>query len=174
MVLGGVCSEGHELNEANGFVDSNGYVKCKVCRMNWQRIRQGLEPLDRAEIGTWNKNKTHCSKNHEYTPENTGYTKDGSRKCLTCGRDNMRFYLYGITAEVFAEMIAEQKNKCWICKKDFGETTPHIDHCHISGSVRGLLCMDCNTSLGGFHDNPEFLLRAVAYLQKFGYEVIED
>jgi hypothetical protein len=174
MVLGGICSNGHELNEVNGFVDSNGYVKCKVCRMNWQLVRQGREPLDRLEIGVWNKDKTHCPQGHEYTTENTGYNKDGSRTCRACNRDNMRLYTYGVTPEIFTEMRAAQDNKCWICKKDFGYTTPSIDHCHVSLVVRGLLCDNCNHGLGNFHDNPELIYAAAAYLWHFGYEVIED
>jgi len=45
-----------------------------------------------------------------------------------------------------------------------------IDHCHNNGNVRGLLCMRCNTGLGLFLDNPNFLLNAISYLKENSIE----
>ena len=39
-----------------------------------------------------------------------------------------------------------------------------LDHCHASGSIRGLLCTPCNLGLGLFRDRPELLLAAATYL----------
>lgn len=53
---------------------------------------------------------------------------------------------------------------CFICgEADISKL--HIDHDHISGAVRGVLCSLCNTSLGGFQDDPARLTRAVEYLR---------
>lgn len=41
----------------------------------------------------------------------------------------------------------------------------HIDHCHKTGKVRGLLCSNCNTGLGMFRDSPMLLNRASEYLK---------
>jgi hypothetical protein len=38
------------------------------------------------------RNQTHCKYGHEYTPENTGYRADGSRRCRACDRDQTRVY----------------------------------------------------------------------------------
>lgn len=69
-------------------------------------------------------------------------------------------------------MLREQNYKCAICGQEislFGSSQKliaHVDHDHKTGKVRGLLCKECNTGLGKFRDNIEYLLSAVSYLKK--------
>jgi len=85
-----------------------------------------------------------------------------------------RFEKYGITIDDFIEMLVAQEGKCDICSvtlqisKGCGATA-HIDHNHVTGDVRGLLCMLCNQGLGLFRDNPELLINAAAYLDDKGH-----
>lgn len=72
--------------------------------------------------------------------------------------------LYGITQEQYDVMLTVQRNNCRICKEPF-KKTPHIDHCHKTKKVRGLLCGDCNRGLGGFKDKVSVLEAAIAYLK---------
>lgn len=76
---------------------------------------------------------------------------------------------YGITIEEFDRMFAEQGEACAICKVrvlDSRGFRPHIDHCHDTGKVRGILCGRCNRALGQFEDDATLLRSAVAYLEK--------
>lgn len=77
-----------------------------------------------------------------------------------------RLAQYGLTAEAFDAMFERQSGRCAICSTDLDpdSTDMHIDHCHASSVVRGLLCRSCNLGLGCFKDDPVRLTRAVAYL----------
>jgi hypothetical protein len=75
---------------------------------------------------------------------------------------------YGIDAAAFAKMIKSQRGRCAICRAPFGElkgSKPHVDHCHESGRIRGILCNGCNTGLGLFNESAATLKRAIRYLQ---------
>jgi len=85
---------------------------------------------------------------------------------------------YGISLEIFNQMLEVQKGLCAICNKPeldivkaTGKTKPlSVDHCHAKGHVRALLCRACNHGLGNFKDNPDLLLAAAAYLTKYEKE----
>lgn len=81
---------------------------------------------------------------------------------------------FGITPEQFEAMKQSQNGLCAICNKPESKlhrmtkkTLPlHIDHCHITGRIRALLCSRCNLSIGMFDDNIEWLEASLAYLKK--------
>jgi hypothetical protein len=77
-----------------------------------------------------------------------------------------RKWQYGISEEVFQSMIAAQNNCCAICLEVF-DRTPCIDHDHITGEIRGLLCRFCNLVLGNAKDKVLVLQRAMDYLRKY-------
>jgi Recombination endonuclease VII. len=76
-----------------------------------------------------------------------------------------RLAKHNLSAAEYEHMLVSQNNQCAICGKFFKSTTPHIDHDHETGLVRGLLCSKCNTGLGMFKDNPRFLASAIVYLE---------
>ena len=74
---------------------------------------------------------------------------------------------YGITAEDYARMAHEQELKCAICRSELRlDRNTHVDHDHETQEIRGLLCHHCNVAIGQFREDPERLMRAVAYLQE--------
>lgn len=77
---------------------------------------------------------------------------------------------YGITLEDYETMLQEQGGSCAICKSlEPGDKNLnfHVDHCHATNKVRGLLCNTCNLGLGYFHDSVEDLTNAIEYLKKY-------
>lgn len=114
----------------------------------------------------------HC--HVEKTKEDFGFSTRYGRQswCFECHHlyrkgyrtKDRRFVRYGITPEMFQNMVNEQNNECLICRLDM--VKPNVDHNHETGKVRGLLCDKCNRALGIFKDDLEILKSAVKYLEK--------
>jgi len=81
-------------------------------------------------------------------------------------RNNALKRMYGITSDDYNNMLTEQKGVCAICGNGRGDKHLHVDHCHDTKKVRGLLCQKCNTSIGLLDHNLDTLQKAVLYLQK--------
>lgn len=62
-------------------------------------------------------------------------------------------------------MMEAQDYRCAICKVYL--TRAIVDHSHITGAIRGLLCASCNTGLGQFEDDPKIVLDAYFYLRRY-------
>lgn len=78
---------------------------------------------------------------------------------------------YGITPDQYHDLFDKQSGVCAICGQP--EVKMHrgalrhlsVDHDHITGTIRGLLCNACNSGLGQFRDDTDLLERAIAYLR---------
>jgi hypothetical protein len=113
-----------------------------------------------------------------YEEHRTHYLKDKDKylararvrnKTHPATPDDYRRWRYGITAEQFMQLIARQGGKCAICPTDItGPKAAHVDHCHATKKVRGILCLECNTGLGKFKDSIELLAKAIEYLSHGG------
>ncbi|MGW5415087.1 endonuclease VII domain-containing protein [Actinomadura geliboluensis] len=69
---------------------------------------------------------------------------------------------YGVTEQEVDQMIARQGGICVVCLRANPE---HVDHSHLTGVVRGVLCFKCNGALGQFRDDPRLLGDAAEYLE---------
>lgn len=83
-------------------------------------------------------------------------------------RRNRYKRLYGITEQDYEQLLSEQFGGCAICRTHVIDKTGRrkywcVDHCHVTGKVRGLLCVKCNIFLGHFEKRRELVL---AYLDK--------
>ena len=84
-------------------------------------------------------------------------------------RDRHYRRTYGISLADFNRMVLAQGNKCACCpatKAGGKHNQWNVDHDHVTGVVRGLLCKDCNIVLGLVEDSPEHLQRLIAYIAK--------
>lgn len=71
---------------------------------------------------------------------------------------------YGITEDDYQRMLSEQEGVCSLCKRPPRTHRLHVDHDHVTGRVRGLLCGGCNGLLGLIEAFPEWPERARKYL----------
>lgn len=75
-------------------------------------------------------------------------------------------FQYGLTRSQYEALLAAQGGGCALCGAEAGTQGEalHVDHCHDSQKVRGILCSRCNRGLGYFEDDPRRLLDAASYL----------
>lgn len=120
----------------------------------------------------------------EYRAKNREKLREVNRKWYAKNRDSQidrnrtRYYekriwllerKYGLVPGEFERMLADQDGRCAICRTDKPGgrfTMMHVDHCHTTGKVRGLLCNNCNPLLGRAKDSPAVLRAAAAYLER--------
>lgn len=73
-------------------------------------------------------------------------------------RQHLR-YVYGVSGEVYDALVLKQDHCCAICRQQAARL--QVDHCHVTGSLRALLCARCNTQLGRLEEkimkNPQFM-----------------
>jgi Recombination endonuclease VII len=75
---------------------------------------------------------------------------------------------YGISLADKNAILAAQGGRCGICNSSSPGSKRgwqvDADHSQKPAKVRGILCVRCNTSIGQFDHNPEFLMKAAAWL----------
>lgn len=75
---------------------------------------------------------------------------------------------YRMSVVTYLAAVYFNAERCEICstRRPGGTGGWHVDHCHTTGRVRGILCSNCNTGLGTFQDSTRFLERAADYLRR--------
>jgi hypothetical protein len=117
-----------------------------------------------------------CPHGHELAGENLYIRPStGTAECRACRRGatlrtshRAKERFFGLPDGAYEAMLEAQAGCCAICGKSAEDQKRRlsIDHCHVTGEVRGLLCTPCNTGLGSFGDSVDRLGRAVAYLRE--------
>jgi hypothetical protein len=75
---------------------------------------------------------------------------------------------YGLSISQFEELVKQQRGRCAICLRPERRNRPlSVDHCHKSKRIRGLLCSNCNTAIGLFHDSVKLITLARDYLKPY-------
>ena len=144
-------------------------MKCRVCKKDKEVSEYYKNSSKVNGINTECKEctkvfrKNYYSKNKEKIIERTtNWIKDNPER----HKNNEMQRKYGISYEEYSLRRNNQDGKCLICGKTEKENGIDlaVDHCHATGTVRGLLCVPCNRGLGMFKDNSDLLLKAFRYL----------
>ena len=136
----------------------------RKCRLKEKQDRNRFSPINAiCSIcgATFMKNSARhvmCSKS----------CQDKSYSSGAKGKANKRKYdaqrRYGLSYSDYDAMLEKQNGRCAICGNPPGERALHIDHDHLTGEIREMLCNECNLGIGKFKDNPVLLLRAADYV----------
>lgn len=132
---------------------------CKACRAASLRARWATDPKMRERDREYQRQ--WIAENREYYLERK---REYSQKNWTHIVNRRRQRLYGMSNADYDAIFESQGGLCAICKTT-EDVRLHIDHDHITGSVRGLLCGKCNRALGMMQDSPEIAMAASVYLQ---------
>ncbi len=122
------------------------------------------EVIARAKV----RNAARREKRKEYKKTTKGKLaerrwREGHYERTRTIREQRYLQRYGMTLDDFDRMMTEQDGKCAICNNE--QKRLHIDHCHATGRVRGLLCTSCNLGLGLLKDDESLLAKAIKYLE---------
>lgn len=139
-------------------------ARAAICRAAAKTRGVPLSEEHRAAISRGNKGRK-CPERAKKIISEKARKRHGSDKIP---KEEYPLYrrarLYKISYWELREKVDKFEGLCWVCKaKPFA----HVDHCHETGKVRGVLCGTCNTGLGKLGDNLASLRRAVAYLERF-------
>lgn len=125
------------------------YSYCKDCHYSYKKER-----VNKGCLCSRCKEKPMVYSN--------GYCKDC---CSVVNRSRN----YNLTEDQYNQMLVDQDYKCSICYIDLNNLDRykiHIDHCHDSLKVRGILCKSCNLLLGYGKDNIDIFKSAIRYLNE--------
>lgn len=125
----------------------------RATRRDWyHRNREAIRERRRVREATPEWKEANLARNRAWREKNKERVRAYSRTAL-----------YGLKPEQYESLVARQGGCCAICRR---AARLQVDHDHDNGLVRGLLCTSCNRGLGYFHDDPAFLIAAVAYLSR--------
>jgi len=121
----------------------------------------------------YKKNREHVLKvQHDSYMRNSTKQKERARRWVLNNpakvKDSMLQRVHGINLQTYNELFKLQNGRCSICDKHQTELNRSlaVDHSHMTGKVRGLLCSKCNTGIGQFNESILVMTKAQEYLKK--------
>lgn len=142
--------------------------QCKSCRNAYMgRWRAGLRMDHPPKPRTTTRLCKSCG---EEKPAREFYRNRGRpvTACKPCFQANIAAARYGLTPSEYAAMLKAQGAACAVCKQaPQGKRRLAVDHCHSTGAVRGLLCHDCNVSLGFLREDVDRIIALARYISSF-------
>ncbi|MEH0543312.1 endonuclease VII domain-containing protein [Streptomyces sp. B21-105] len=151
-------------------------ANCRECAAEYYRRRreaQGMTVRVKVPVPRGHKRCPQCEqvKPHAEWERNKSSSDGWSSYCRPCRAERNRVSYfqrkYGLSPAELDAMVAEQQGICCIC---LAAPAEHVDHCHNTGRVRGVLCFSCNAALGQFKDRPDAIRRAAAYVEGIAWK----
>jgi hypothetical protein len=135
--------------------------ECKECTK--ERRREWYSRNRAAEV---ERVRQWALANPDKVAERIAALRGSEKKKLADRRSHLK-RKYGITLEDYDRMLEAQGGVCAICKEARPEErTLHVDHDHVTGKIRGLLCFRCNNAIGDLRDDVDLIYRMLDYLDR--------
>jgi hypothetical protein len=134
----------------------------------YQRNREKL--LEYSKRKYQENKESRRAAGRKWYNENREQALAANKRWMEANRDRRlgrsRKRRYGISESDFKSMLEKQGHKCACCGGDKPTTKWgwHVDHCHATGKVRGILCHHCNVAIGCARDSPDRLRKMALYL----------
>ncbi|MGH2494917.1 MAG: endonuclease VII domain-containing protein [Ktedonobacteraceae bacterium] len=162
------CRREHQIKKHAKTILQRGTKQCMSCR----KVKAFSEYFENHS--TRDNIDIYCKQCRTVSTQAKKQEKDKSRvqNDLRMSQRRVRKLrsLYGITEKEYISLYNQQQGLCAICgrpeRKSLGKTLC-VDHNHFTGKVRGLLCSNCNSGLGHFEENLDYLNRAIEYLGRY-------
>lgn len=159
---------------------------CPQCGKQFTRVRTQGQPQvycsRRCTMAAADERKRQRNANVERRKCACGSTDVaavGKPVCPACRKDHRpgaqvrerarTLRTYGLTEADWDGFVKRQGNRCAVCRtgKPGGRGERwHIDHDHVTGQVRGLLCGKCNSAIGMLQDDPDVIKAAARYVTR--------
>ena len=139
-----------------------GVRECKKCGIKKEIDNFGVYKIAGRKEFTHRRTCKQCRR----TWEANRYALDPNLR-ITKNKTAKIYHLskYNLSQEQYDNLTNKQKGLCLICNIKPLKGILHIDHCHKTGKVRGLLCGTCNRGIGMFKENKKLLIKAIEYLE---------
>ena len=135
-------------------------TECIACNLARKAERHRADPQPaRQRTERWRQENPERDEERRARFVGSGGKKRSDRK----GHLRRKF---GLSVAAYEAMFERQDGRCAICRSPGNDSISlHVDHDHVTGRVRGLLCFRCNGGLGQFREEPELLRRAARYVE---------
>lgn len=148
-----------------------------LCITCYRRLKQADKPRAKCHpeepekfmglcVSCYGRRANTLRKRATCHPDMPRVTADGL--CCLCRK---RERIFGLTPDDYEAILKLQGGVCAICGKVFSDADNRsresacVDHDHITGSIRGILCVACNAGIGQMQDSPQILQKAIEYLK---------
>lgn len=143
------------------WVNKGKQIRCAQCRSCRREQLHAWRDANRERMQKWYREYAKTSRAANPEP----YRQHELRR---------RCKKYGVTVEWYKAQLSKQQSVCALClKPEISKSRREgvvrslaIDHCHVDGTARGLLCSACNQAVGKIEASPGWLERAAVYLKE--------
>ena len=152
---------------------TRGYqYKCKTC-VSADDKSEYRKTYQRVKVAQWresNPDKRKEQKRRHYEKHKDKIdqrAKDWYENNKERHVNNALLRKYGVTLDQYNLLRAQQDFRCAVCnahETDVGKQM-FVDHDHVTGKIRKLLCTKCNVGIGMLQDNPAIMERAATYIR---------